>query len=205
MFYNWAYTGSAIDSYDTAHSDLKAPTSSQYAYTGSAIEIAKSYLEAPTSSIYLPLRTIEIWPDQKNPALAATAETGPDKKYYVHKALPVHHLGYFRRALRGAWREAHEGLRTTKRTGAATVEIGPDQKKYYVRKALRGAWREAHKGLHTTKRTGAATVEIGPDQKKYYVRKALRGAWREAHKGLHTTKRTGAATVEIGPDQKKYY
>ncbi|KAH4107729.1 hypothetical protein HBI56_169460 [Parastagonospora nodorum] len=42
-----------------------------------------------------------------------TVEIGPDqKKYYVHKALLVHHSEYFKRALRGAWKEAHKDLVT---------------------------------------------------------------------------------------------
>ncbi|KAH7094575.1 hypothetical protein FB567DRAFT_600179 [Paraphoma chrysanthemicola] len=38
-------------------------------------------------------------------------EIGPDrKKYYIHKALIVHHSEYFRKALQGTWKEAQEGV-----------------------------------------------------------------------------------------------
>jgi hypothetical protein len=32
------------------------------------------------------------------------------EKYYVHRALLVHHSEYFRKALQGPWREAEEGV-----------------------------------------------------------------------------------------------
>jgi hypothetical protein len=38
-------------------------------------------------------------------------EIGPDRlKYYVHKALLVHHSEYFRNALKGPWKEAEGGV-----------------------------------------------------------------------------------------------
>lgn len=40
-------------------------------------------------------------------------EAGPDRRRYdVHKALLVHHSGYFRNALKGPWKEAEEGVLT---------------------------------------------------------------------------------------------
>jgi hypothetical protein len=96
-------------------------------------------------------------------------ETGPDKNYYLHKALPVHYLEYFKRALRGAWREAHKGLRIIEHAGAATVETGPDHKKYYVHKALRGAWREAHEGLRTLgNQTTRSALRLSPLPRSAY-------------------------------------
>lgn len=42
-----------------------------------------------------------------------TVKVGPiGKTYTVHKALLVHHSGYFRKALKGSWQEAKEGTIT---------------------------------------------------------------------------------------------
>lgn len=49
-------------------------------------------------------------------SLAATGpivvvEIGPErKKYYIHRALLVHHSEYFRKALHGSWQEAEKGV-----------------------------------------------------------------------------------------------
>lgn len=54
--------------------------------------------------------------DTVNRSTAATAgivivEIGPDaKKFYVHKALLMHHSEYFKKALSGTWKEAQEGI-----------------------------------------------------------------------------------------------
>jgi hypothetical protein len=38
-------------------------------------------------------------------------EVGLDhEKYYIHRALLVHHSEYFAKALRGSWKEAQEGI-----------------------------------------------------------------------------------------------
>jgi hypothetical protein len=38
-------------------------------------------------------------------------EIGPDaKKYFVHKALLMHHSKFFKKALTGTWKEAQEGV-----------------------------------------------------------------------------------------------
>lgn len=44
-------------------------------------------------------------------AKVATIEVGPHrKKYYIHEALLAHYSEYFRKALRGPWKEAEEGV-----------------------------------------------------------------------------------------------
>ncbi|KAF1849865.1 uncharacterized protein K460DRAFT_411672 [Cucurbitaria berberidis CBS 394.84] len=57
-------------------------------------------------------------PQSKPPTLGTAVtkdvvviEVGPErKKYYLHKALLVHHSDYFRKALEGPWTEAQEGV-----------------------------------------------------------------------------------------------
>jgi multisubunit Na+/H+ antiporter MnhE subunit len=47
-------------------------------------------------------------------------EIGPDRKrYYVHRALLVHHSEYFAKALQGSWKEAQEGVITLEDIGTA--------------------------------------------------------------------------------------
>jgi hypothetical protein len=47
----------------------------------------------------------------EGPPSIIVVEVGPDRKrYHVHKTFLTHYSEYFRKALRGKWKEAKEGL-----------------------------------------------------------------------------------------------
>lgn len=63
---------------------------------------------APHSVRKLRELTIVVWPPTTR---LWSSRLGPEaKKYYVHRALLVHHLEYFKKALQDSWTEAQTGL-----------------------------------------------------------------------------------------------